>query len=305
MKYYSVDMKTKPDCAICLLKQYLNMNRMCGVSEEKINTDFYEMLKEFSDLISEMSPPEAAAYYSKVFAKKTGNKDPYYQIKRASNKAAMQYYKSLKERVLKAPNKFAEALSLAIAGNLIDFGAKADLNISDAIDEILNQPLLKKLENGEIVNTDLFMFNKFYKELKEAEDIIYLGDNAGEIVFDRIFIETILSEFPEKKISFVVRGAPALNDVLMEDAKETGLSDIIEVISSGSPTPGTVLKLCSKDFLKRFNSADMIISKGQGNFESLFDEEGIKQLWFLFRIKCFMVSDLAGGPEGTLVLKKL
>ncbi|MDC7125219.1 MAG: ARMT1-like domain-containing protein [Spirochaetales bacterium] len=297
-------MQTIPDCTICLLKQYLRISRLCGIEEEMLSDNFYLMLSRLSDTLRDMSPPEAAAYFTKQIADVSGITDPYYEIKRASNKAAMKHYPMLKNRVSSSSNTFAEALSLAIAGNLIDFGAKENLDLSEALDEILNQPLFLQLENGEIANSELFMFNEFYNELASAENILYLGDNAGEIVFDRIFIETILSEFPDKKISFVVRGGPALNDVLIEDAIETGLSEIVNVISSGAQTAGTVMNQCSEDFIKKLMNADMVISKGQGNYESLCDED-ISSIWFLFRIKCPMVSRHAGGPEGTLVLKKI
>ncbi|HAK45766.1 MAG TPA: hypothetical protein DCO79_07600, partial [Spirochaeta sp.] len=221
----------------------------------------------------------------------------------ASNNAAMKLYPELKERVAEAANPFAEALCLAIAGNLIDFGAKADLDLHDALREILDQPLFQHIESGDDFDEGLFQLHSFYQEFQSAEDIIYLGDNAGEIVFDKIFIETLLKEFPDKKITFVVRGGPALNDALLEDMADIGMDKIVNVMSSGTATAGTVLPNCTPEFLEKLYAADMVISKGQGNYEALSGEE-LPPTWFLFRIKCELIADHAGGPEGSLVLKK-
>ena len=296
-------MIAKPDCIVCLLKQYLQISRMCGIDGEKLDVAFNHLLENLENLTRTMTPPEIAAYFTDMLKQSTGVEDPYRQIKISSNAAAMANYPKMKERVKNAENQFAEALCLAIAGNLIDFGAKASLNLTEAIDEILNQPLFQHIESGENFNEELFRLKDFYSDLRSAENILYLGDNAGEIVFDRIFIEAILSEFPDKKITFVVRDGPALNDALLEDTVAAGIDQIVETISSGAAAAGTVLAKCSSDFLKRLYAADLVISKGQGNYESLSGED-LPSTWFLFRIKCRAVAEHAGGPEGTLVLKK-
>lgn len=296
-------MIAKPDCTVCLLKQYLQISRMCGVKENELNDNFYDMLKTLPELARSATPPEVAAYFTRMIAESTGITDPYKAIKTASNEAALRLYPALKKRVAEADNPFAESLALAIAGNLIDFGAKASLDLTDALEEILNQPLFQHIENGEDFNEGLFMLDDFHNSLMGAENIIYLGDNAGEIVFDRIFIETLLNDFPEKKITFVVRGGPALNDALLEDTVDAGIDKIVETISSGAATAGTVLSECDPDFIKQLHAADLIISKGQGNYEALSGEL-LPPTWFLFRIKCKSVAEHAGGPEGSLVLKR-
>ncbi|MDC7226087.1 MAG: ARMT1-like domain-containing protein [Spirochaetales bacterium] len=296
-------MNAKPDCIVCLLNQYLKISRLCGLEEETIKTNFFGTLAELSELNEEMTPPEIAAYCTNSIEKTSGVSDPYKDIKILSNESAMELYPELKQRVSDAEYPFAEALALAIAGNLIDYGAKISLNLHDALEEILSQPLFQHIEEGEDFNQELFQLSRFHNELKSAENIIYLGDNAGEIVFDRIFIETLLKEFPDKKITFVVRGGPALNDALLEDTADVGIDKIVDVMSSGTATAGTVLSNCSEDFLDKLYAADLVISKGQGNYEALSGQE-LPPTWFLFRIKCDLVAEHAGGPEGALVLKK-
>ncbi len=296
-------MIAKPDCVICLLKQYLQISRMCGIGEEELSIEFHKLLEKLAEVAGTVTPPEMAAYFTGKIKESTGITDPYKKIKVASNEAAMKLYPQLKKRVTEADNPFAEALALAIAGNLIDFGAKVSLDLNEALEEILDQPLFQHIENGDDFNDGLFMLEDFHTDLTQAENIIYLGDNAGEIVFDRIFIETLLADFPDKKITFVVRGGPALNDALLEDTRTVGIDKIVETISSGAATAGTVLSECDPDFITKLNSADIIISKGQGNYEAL-SGENLPPTWFLFRIKCDAVAQDAGGPEGSLVLKK-
>jgi len=125
-------------------------------------------------------------------------------------------------------------------------------------------------------------------EIEKAKSILYLGDNAGEIVFDMLFIE----QLPEEKICFVVRGKPVLNDVILQDALQVGLDKYVEVIDNGSGIPGTILEDCSDTFRKRFESADLVIAKGQGNFETLSQID--KNIFFLLKIKCPVIADLTG-----------
>lgn len=296
-------MNAEPDCVICLMKQYLQICRLSGIKGEELNTAFADLLKALPDVSFSMTPPEIAAYVTRMIKETSGIDDPYKEIKLESNAAALKLYPELKTRVENSAHPFAEALCLAIAGNLIDYGAKASLNLHDALEEILDQPLFHLLENGGETEDRLFQLETFYEELQNAETILYLGDNAGEIVFDKVFIETLIKEFPGKKITFVVRGGPALNDALLEDAADVGISDIVETISSGCAAAGTVISKCSDEFLEHLNKADIVIAKGQGNYESLSGTDYDK-IWFLFRIKCELVSRFAGGPEGKLVLKK-
>ncbi|MBN1361800.1 MAG: DUF89 family protein, partial [Sedimentisphaerales bacterium] len=129
-----------------------------------------------------------------------------------------------------------------------------------------------------------------------AETILYLGDNAGEIVFDRLLIE----QMPLEKVTFVVRGSPILNDALLADAQAVGLTDLIDVIDNGADAPGTILEGCSKAFRRRFEKADLVISKGQGNYETLSDVD--KDIFFLLRPKCAVLARHLNCELGRLIL---
>ncbi len=140
--------------------------------------------------------------------------------------------------------------------------------------------------------------------MKKAEKIFIIGDNAGEIVFDKLLIEILLQKYPGTKFIYAVRGGPAINDVIMEDAVETGLSALVEVVQ-GSVSPGVIMEETTPEFREVFQTADLIISKGQGNFESLdtVDTNGV-ELYFLLKAKCEVVAEMFNVPLGSLVLSR-
>jgi uncharacterized protein with ATP-grasp and redox domains len=186
---------------------------------------------------------------------------------------------------------FEASLRIALAGNIIDFGPKATLN-RVIIKEAMERSLIQRLNKDNV---------RLLKEnISKADKILYIGDNAGEIVFDRVFIEKL----PKEKIRYVVRGAPALNDVTLEDAKMVNMTGIVKVITTGVDIPGAILPLCSESFLKEYNDSDLILSKGQGNYEALSDE--LKNIFFLMKIKCPVIAEnLNRGYEvGDLVVDR-
>ena len=180
-------------------------------------------------------------------------------------------------------------LHLAVAGNIIDFGAKHDYS-DKQIHEEINKMLSTDLSNSHT--------EELKQEIDRAEKILYLGDNAGEIVFDKLFVE----QLPKNKITFAVRGKPVINDATMEDAKAIGLTEIVKVIDNGAGYPGTVIESCSEEFQKIFNEADLIISKGQGNYETL--SENKSNIFFLLKIKCDIVARDLNKSLGDFVVLK-
>ncbi|MCK5255186.1 MAG: DUF89 family protein, partial [Deltaproteobacteria bacterium] len=122
-------------------------------------------------------------------------------------------------------------------------------------------------------------------------------DNAGEIVFDRLFIE----QLPREKVTYVVRGEPIINDVTIEDAREVDMFELVDVIDNGSDAPGTILETCSHEFQKRFASSDLVIAKGQGNYETLSDIN--KRIFFLLQVKCPVIAKDIGFEVGSFVVK--
>ncbi|MFH0753575.1 MAG: ARMT1-like domain-containing protein [Candidatus Omnitrophota bacterium] len=186
-----------------------------------------------------------------------------------------------------------KAVELAIAGNVIDYAAKNNLNVEKEIQEILAGSFSPEQKR-------VFEYELFRKELAEAKTILYLADNAGEIVFDRVLIEEICAV---REVTVAVRYKPILNDAVMEDAVFCGIDKIAHVISSGVDSPGTVLDYCSDEFLKIFKRADMVISKGQGNYEAL--SEAHRKIYFLFKVKCPVIANHSGARMGDIVLKRI
>ena len=215
-----------------------------------------------------------------------GVADPYDEEKRNSNRIALDLYKYWKPRVHAADDPFNMALRLAIAGNIMDFAvASHRFDLEETI--------------GDALGTDLPIdhSSRLHESIKSSRNILYLGDNAGEIVFDKLFIETLA----HSDVTYVVRGGPAINDSLMEDAMEVGMDAVATVISNGFDASSTLLDKCSPEFLSAFEKADLIISKGQGNLEGLIDTRD-PRIFFLFMVKCDVVAEIIGVDKGSLVV---
>lgn len=237
-----------------------------------------------------ISPPEAARELHRIFRKYTGLNDLYADVKREFNAYILSIIKEIEITAKSSQNPFSTFILLAIAGNVIDFGHNSNLkkeDVSCVINSCFNQKLYP------------LAVEKMRKAVQGVRRILYLGDNAGEIVFDKIFIRHL----PAEKIIYAVRGRPILNDATMEDARQVGMEDVVRVIDNGSDTPGTILNDCSKEFVRTFNEADLIISKGQGNYETLNETD--KPIFFLLKVKCETIAQEIGEPVGSYILKSL
>ncbi|MBN1898182.1 MAG: DUF89 family protein [Spirochaetes bacterium] len=289
-------MKTYLDCIPCFFRQALEAARLTGAGEttqKKILDELAEMLPRFS---LNSTPPEMGIMIHDLIKKITGNRDPYLRVKKKSNHMALALYPDLKKKVLHAKDQFLSAVELAIAGNVIDYGVKNSLDIEAELKKILSEE--KKAIHRE--RKSLFNYPLFKKVVEKAKTILYIGDNAGEIVFDRILIEQMKEGETDRKIIFAVRDRPIINDVLLEDAYFCNIDRSARVISSGSPAPAAVPALCSREFQQIFEQADMIISKGQGNFEALSEEK--RSVFFLFMAKCPVVANHIKADIGDFIL---
>ncbi len=281
-------MKTYLDCLPCFCRQALEAVRFVTDDESVQEQVLRRVLEESSRMDLQMTPPEMGRFIHRLIRDLTGNTDPYQEIKTQFNRSALELYRQLEEKVRVASNPLEAAVRLAIAGNIIDFAAMPGLKnsqVQNAVDEALRTPL---------VGDGLEVFEQ---AIEESRQILYLGDNAGEIVFDRLLVE----QLPLEKLTYVVKAEPIINDATMEDARATRLTEIVEVIDNGGDAPGTILGECSEDFQRRFETADMIIAKGQGNFETLSDAPG--NIFFLLMAKCPMIAKEIGCEVGNLVLK--
>lgn len=279
-------MQTTLECIPCILRQSLEAAR--NVSDDAA---IHEMvMKKALTLAAEMdlrqSPPEMTQYIHRHLRNIIGDDDPYREAKQKMNRLALAMLPSLREKIANSPDPIFTATRLSIAGNVIDFGVNGNLDESDVI--LAMEQTFQESFFGE--------YERFKLAVQQAQSILYLTDNAGEIAFDRLLIEQILP----KEITVVVRGAPVINDNTYLDAQAVGLDSLVKVIDNGSDAPGTILKDCSEHFLSHYQKADLIIAKGQGNYESLNQEKG--NLWFLFRVKCPVVARLTRQPMNTHML---
>jgi uncharacterized protein with ATP-grasp and redox domains len=280
-------MRTYFDCVPCFVRQVIDSVRM--TTDDTLLHE--KVLREALNMASEMdlsqSPPAMAQKIHRFIREITCISDPYLEVKNRFNRLALQMYPELKQQIEASTDPLDTAVRLAIAGNVIDFGVGSAIEqsrVESAIAEAFTGPLDKK------------MLEEFRDATSRAEYVLYLGDNAGEIVFDLLLIE----QLPREKITFVVKGGPILNDAVMEDAQIVGLSDVVDVIDNGSDAPGTILESCSETFRRRFDQSDLIIAKGQGNFETLNEVD--KNIFFLVRPKCNVLAQHLGREIGSLVL---
>jgi uncharacterized protein with ATP-grasp and redox domains len=233
-------------------------------------------------------PPVLGQQLHRLIRETTGQADPYAAIKQRLNQRAAAMHPRWRERFLAAYPPLEAAVRLAIVGNLLDVGAKTQLR-EDAVETAFERALTAPLYGAEVAT--------LARAVEQARDLLYLADNAGEIVFDR----DLLSLLPRDRCTLVVRGAPVLNDATREDAQWARLEELCAIMDNGSDAPGTLLEDCSPEFRERFAAADLIIAKGQGNFESLTGTP--KNIFFLLKAKCSLVAETLNCPVGSLVLR--
>jgi len=277
-------MKTYLDCIPCFFNQALRAGRIATRDENKLKNLLDEIGTMLRDIPLESTPPETGMLIYEKVREITGEFDPYREIKKESTKKALALYPSLKNEVKKSNDKLLTAIRIAIAGNVIDFGVNRDFNIEEEIDEILKKDFA------------IFDYDKFKDYLNKTDEILYIGDNAGESVFDRILIEEM-----KKPVIYVVREIPVINDVTYEDAIQAGIDKVASILSSGTSAPGTVLETCNAEFKKVYKNSKFVIAKGQGNYEGLSDEK--HPIFFLLKAKCWVIANDIGVNEGDIVLK--
>lgn len=285
-------MKTSLRCVECSFANFLNLLDEFGIDECTREKQTREFLLFLSSLDYGVTPPEIGRTTHMKMRELLNNKDPYYEKKKLYNKKMMEKYENFKEQVLVSQDPVMTSAILAIGGNIIDFSPKTN-DMDKVIDNILNSTL-------KVNHVDLMI-----EDMKKAERILYLTDNAGEIVLDKLFIQMLIRNniVERSKIVVAAKGYPVINDATLEDAEETGLTELVRVVSNGDCTPGTLLRETSEEFRKLFESADVVISKGQGNFETLDAVTG-KNIYFMLIAKCRIIAEKMGVGIGDFVCKK-
>ncbi len=284
-------MKTHLECIPCFIKQSLEAGRMTTDDEEIHAEVLLEVMKHFQNVSLTHPPPELSREVHKIIREITGSKDPYKKVKNKSNEMVKKKYSYIKNLVYESDDPLLTAIKLSIIGNVIDFGTTNRFNIDEMI------------ENASKLEFDTSSYPQFKHVLGKSKTILYLADNTGEIFFDKLLLEELVKR--GKQITFVVKANPILNDALIEDAKFAGIEKLATVIEGDSgqklSSPGMILSYASKDFLKIFKSSDMIISKGQGNYEGLSNVD--REVFFMLIVKCPLVAQDIHSEVGKLILK--
>lgn len=278
-------MKTSLDCIPCLVRQALEAARLACPDPELQERALRDALRLLGEEDLDLAPPALAQLLHRRLRRTGGSPDPYRRAKIRLNSLALALLPELERELAGSPDPLGLAVRLAIAGNVLDMGVNAEMGESE-----VRRAVRRSL--AEDVAGDL---EAFRRAARDAGSILYLADNAGEIVFDRLLAERLPG-----RVAVAVRGAPVLNDATLEDALAAGFRRGAALLDNGSDAPGSLLADCSPEFRERFASAGMVLAKGQGNYETLCD--GPREVFFLFKVKCPVIAARAGLPLGAHAL---
>ncbi|WP_462318670.1 damage-control phosphatase ARMT1 family protein [Marinilabilia sp.] len=230
--------------------------------------------------------PISARFLNRMLKQETGKEDLYLEEKEYYNKLLLDRYPELKREVEKSSDPLQTAAKYALAGNIIDFGPPRQFDVEETFADALKKPLAVDYSK------------QLFEAIRKAEMVLYLGDNAGEIVADKLFIE----QLNHPNVYFAVRGQPVINDVIRADALQVGMDKVARIVDNGFDAPSTLPQYCSPGFRDIFDKADVVISKGQGNFEGLFKQVSRPNLFFMFMVKCEEIARVTGLQIGDAVI---
>lgn len=282
--------RLNPECIPCLLRGQLERYPKEADYETKMEY-MQKVLRLIADAPKEVSAPILVREIGKIQREMFGNAVDYSELKKYYNQLMMEKEAFVQRRLEQAEDPVKLAVQYAIVGNFIDFGAM------DSVDE---QKLETFLNGAESVELDEMRYQKLRQDIRSAKELVYLTDNCGEIVMDKLLVKTLQRRYPKLKITVIVRGAPVLNDATMEDAIQVGLHQEVEVIGNGNDIAGTCIAELSEEARRRLDSADVILAKGQGNFETM--QHCGRNVYYIFMCKCEMFARLFQVPQFTGML---
>lgn len=273
------------DCTQCFVEQARKLVVKYRIHDEVADNLNLRLKRFIEHNHHNLTSPEASCFLHRMLKKATREKDMYKTEKADYNNLLLGLEAEIRTIITESPRPFRTALLYALAGNIIDFGTSKSFDVFKTLSSAVTQE--------PAIDHSLILQN----ELQKATTVLYLGDNAGEIVLDKLLIETL----HHPNLYFAVRGSNIINDVTIEDAKKVGITKIARVISNGYNAPSTLVERCSPEFRKIFHRADIIISKGQGNLEGLIDRTD-KNIFFLLMIKCAVMAEKTGTVEGDAII---
>lgn len=286
-------MKANSMCISCLLAQQEKKFRNFP-DEERKSKYMQKLLKLLYDCGREHSAPLLYEELMELFEEEWGFGDDFSEIKHKFNRLLLEKEGEIEERIKSEADPVKACIRYVCAANYIDFAALGSVS-ADTFDRLLEKASSETVPEDE--------YSSFKADLHSAKSLVYLTDNCGEIVLDKLFIKFIKKAYPHLKITAIVRGGNVINDATMDDAREVGLTEIVPCIGNGDAAPGTVLERISPEALASIRSADVIISKGQGNFESLYGEDGLSP-YFLFMCKCELFVRRFGMKQYSSVFRR-
>ena len=283
-------MTISPECVECIINQsakVANAIEADDILSNKLTSTVKNLSKEFS---FDDTPPEIASYVYEEMARIAKKKDLYDEVKEYSTQKALSFVPLLQEKLTNSKDKLLTATKIAVAGNVIDLAAEVEFDLEDE---------LEKIFHTQFAHND---FELLKENLKKAQSIVIIGDNVGEHIFDYMFIETLNELYPNVEITYMVRGNPIINDVTIKEAKEAGFDNICKLVDSGVNTPGFTYNRATKEAKELFDNADLIISKGMGNYECMSPSHR-GEICFLLKVKCSVVASSLNKEVGDIICK--
>ena len=280
-------MRLLSECYACALRQTLSAARLVASDDSFHHRCLQEAARILTRARMDMTPPEVGEEIYRMVREFSGEDDPFRGQKMRQNQVVEALLPWLREAVASAPDPLLMAVRLSIAGNAVDPGAQESFDLERSVMEAVGE------EAG------LEAYPALRERMAGAKSVLFTADNCGEIVFDRVLLETMLDAF-DMEVVLAVRGAPIINDATEVEAREAGMDGLCEIISSGMEMPGTLLPRTTERFREEFSSADLVISKGQGNWETL--EESDREIFFLFQAKCTAVARVNDCRVGQALL---
>ena len=278
-------MNLDPECVPCIVNQAYRTAKLLAPGNVQMQLNIVkEVCRAVDGLDLSSAAPMFSSTMQSIVERAIGTNNPYKKVKEENLKKAQRFIRYLEIMVNSSNDKLEAALRVAIMGNTIDLAANPDFSIEQEVNKIT----ANKIDGDSL--------RSLREDLKSASTVLYIGDNYEEALFDRILLE----QLRPKRLVFAVRSYPILNDITLEDAKNLGIDKICEVIESGSKIAGTDLAQCTPEFLQMFHDADVVISKGHGNYETLMDVN--RRVYFLFKVKCDAISRRSGLPVGASAL---
>lgn len=277
-------------CIECIINQSVKVANAIHADEalsDELTSTVTKMSKDFS---YNDTPPEIASYVYEKMAQIANKTDLYDEVKELSTKKALSFVPLLEKELLDSKDKLLTAIKIAVAGNVIDLAAEVEFDLEDELREIFHT---------EFSHND---FDIFEEKLSSAKSVLVIGDNVGEHIFDYMLMQTLKKLYPNAKYSYMVRGNPIINDVTIKEAKEAGFSELCELVDSGVNTPGFVYDRANSYSKELFDSVDLVISKGMGNYECLSPSHR-DNICFLLKVKCRVVAASLKKEVGDIICK--